>query len=288
VRQAADILRSAYEESGGTDGFVSIEPPPQLTRDTSATIAEAQRLWRIVDRPNLMIKIVATTEGIAAVQALISEAINVNITLMFSLQHYEAVSAAYIRGLERCAHPERVASVASFFVSRVDTEVDRSLEAVGTREALALGGKIAIANSKIAYHRFHEIFYGDPFSAQRKRGAHVQRPLWASTSTKNPRYRDVLYIEELIGPDTVNTIPLATLDAFRDHGRVRGDTVMEGVTEAQEALSTLSRLGVDLDGITEKLQIDGISAFAADYERVLSTLDKKFRSPATSRSAGRS
>jgi transaldolase len=166
-------------------------------------------------------------------------------------------------------------------VSRVDTEVDRSLEAVGTREALALGGKIAIANSKIAYHRFQEIFYGDPFSAQRKRGAHVQRPLWASTSTKNPRYSDVLYIEELIGPDTVNTIPLATLDAFRDHGRVREATVMKDVTEAREALSGLARLGVDLDGITEKLQIDGISAFASDYERVLSTLDKKIHSLAT-------
>jgi transaldolase len=281
VRQAADILRSAYEESGGTDGFVSIEPPPQLTRDTSATIGEAQRLWRIVDRPNLMIKVVATPEGVAAVEALISQAINVNITLMFSLRHYEAVSAAYIRGVERCGRPERVASVASFFVSRVDTEVDRSLEAVGTGAALALRGKIAIANAKIAYHRFQEIFYGDPFVAQRRRGAHVQRPLWASTSTKNRHYRDVLYVEELIGPDTVNTIPLATLDAFRDHGRVRAATVMKDVTEAREALSGLARLGVELDGITEKLQIDGISAFASDYERVLSTLDKKIHSLAT-------
>ena len=285
VRQAADILRPRYEESSGTDGFVSIEPPPQLTRDTSATIAEARRLWETVDRPNLMIKVVATPEGIAAVEALISEAINVNITLMFSLRHYEAVAAAYLRGLERCRRPERVGSVASFFVSRVDTEVDRSLEAVGSKEALALRGKIAIANAKIAYHRFREIFYGDPFSAQRKRGAHLQRPLWASTSTKNPRYRDVLYVEELIGPDTVNTMPLATLDAFRDHGRVRGDTIMEAVAEAQEALSGLERLGVDLDGITEKLQIDGISAFAADYERVLGTLAKKVGSPAIIRSA---
>ena len=275
VRHAADVLRPSYEESGGADGFVSIEPPPQLTRDASATIAEARRLWRTVDRPNLMIKVVATTEGMAAVEALISEGINVNITLMFSLRHYEAVAAAYLRGLGRCHRPDRVASVASFFVSRVDSQVDRLLEAIGTGEALALRGKIAIANAKIAYHRFREIFYGDAFSAQRKRGGRVQRPLWASTSAKNPQYRDVLYVEELIGPDTVNTMPVATLDAFRDHGRVRGDTVTEALAEAQRALGALAELGIDLDSITEKLQTDGISAFAADYDRVLTAIGRK-------------
>jgi transaldolase len=275
VRHAADILRPSYEASGGADGFVSIEPPPQLTRDTMAAVAEARRLWRTVDRPNLMIKIVATPEGVAAVEELISEAINVNITLMFSLRHYESVSAAYIRGVGRCRRPERVASVASFFVSRVDTLVDRSLSAIGSDVALALRGKIAIANAKVVYRRFREIFYGDPFSAQRKRGALVQRPLWASTSTKNPDFSDVLYVEGLIGPDTVNTIPVATLDAFRGHGRVRGDTIMDDLAEAQEALTSLARLGVDLDGIAEKLQVDGISAFAEDYDRVLAAIDEK-------------
>jgi transaldolase len=186
VRHAADILRPSYEESGGADGFVSIEPPPQLTRDTATTIAEAQRLWRTVDRPNLMIKVVGTPAGVAAVEALISEGINVNITLMFSLRHYDAVAAAYIRGLERCRRPERIASVASFFVSRVDTEVDRSLEAVGSKEALGLRGKIAIANAKIVYRRSREVFYGGPFSAQRERGARVLRPFGPAPARRIP------------------------------------------------------------------------------------------------------
>ena len=287
VQHAADVLRPSYEETDGSDGFVSIEPPPQLTRDTTVTIAEAHRLWRTVDRPNLMIKVVGTPEGVTAVEALIGEGINVNVTLMFSLRHYEAVAAAYIRGLSRCRRPGRVASVASFFVSRVDTQVDRALEEVGSTEARALQGKIAIANAKIAYQRFREVFYGDPFSAQRMRGARVQRPLWASTSTKNPQYRDVLYVEELVGSDTVNTMPLATLDAFRDHGHVRGDTVTLALTEARESLDALARLGIDLDGIAEKLQVDGILAFAADYDRVLAALETKKRSPATVSSTGR-
>ncbi|MFN7995423.1 MAG: transaldolase [Bryobacteraceae bacterium] len=287
VRQAADILRPSHEEANGSDGFVSIEPPPQLTRDTAATIREAQRLWRAVDRPNLMVKVVGTAEGIAAVEALIAEGINVNITLMFSLRHYEAVAAAYIRGLERCRRPERIASVASFFVSRVDTQVDRTLEEIGTTEARGLEGKIAIANAKMAYKRFREIFFGEPFSAQRKRGAREQRPLWASTSTKNPRYSDVLYVEELIGPDTVNTVPFATLDAFRDHGRVRGDTITSDLTEARQSLEALAHLRIDLDAIAEKLQVDGISAFAADYDRVLTAIEKKRHSLATSGSMRR-
>lgn len=282
VRQAADILRPAYEDSNGADGFVSIEPPPQLTRDAASTIREARRLWRAVDRPNLMIKVVGTPEGVAAVEALISEGINVNITLIFSIRHYEAVAAAYIRGLERNRTPERIASVASFFVSRVDTLVDRALEESGAAGARALEGKIAIANARMAYQRFREIFLAAPFSAQRKRGAHVQRPLWASTSTKNPRYSDVLYIEELIGPDTVNTIPPGTLDAFRDHGHVRGDTITSDLTEARRSLEELARLRIDLDAIAEKLQVDGISAFAADYDRVLSALGKKKLSAAGS------
>jgi transaldolase len=222
-----------------------------------------------------MIKVVATSEGIAAVEALISEGINVNITLMFSLRHYEAVANAYLRGLERCREPGKVGSVASFFVSRVDTEADRALEAIGTADALALRGKVAIANAKMAYRRFREIFHGEPFRTLRRRGAHVQRPLWASTSTKNPNYRDVMYIEELIGPDTVNTIPPVTLDAFRDHGHVRGATVAEGWTEASDVLSRLTRLTIDLGAITERLQTEGIATFATAYDRVLAAVDKK-------------
>jgi transaldolase len=193
VRSAADALRMQYEESGGTDGFVSLEPPPQATRDTEATLAEARRLWQAVSRPNLMIKVVDTPQGVSAVDTLISEDININITLMFSMRHYEAVTSAYIRGLERCRHPEKAASVASFFVSRVDTQVDKALDANGSSEALALRGRTAIANARLVYRRFREIFYGEAFSALRKQGARVQRPLWASTSTKNPEYRDVLY-----------------------------------------------------------------------------------------------
>src|SRR6185312_9516511 len=275
VRDATDILRPAYDESGGLDGFVSIEPPPQLTRDTQATIEEGRRLWRTVNRPNLMIKVVATPEGVQAVEALIAEGINVNITLMFSMKHYEAVAGAYIRGLKRCGKPEKIASVASFFVSRVDTQVDKALDALGSPEALALRGKIAIANSKRVYQRFREIFAGDDFSALRKKGAHVQRPLWASTSTKNPRYRDVLYVEELIGPETVNTIPPATMKAFRDHGQVRGDTIQENLPEADAQLQTLSKLGIDLNAIADKLQVDGVAAFASAYDRVLAALEKK-------------
>jgi transaldolase len=228
-----------------------------------------------VDRPNLMIKVVATPEGVQAVEALIAAGVNVNITLMFSMAHYEAVAGAYIRGLQRCSAPEKIASVASFFVSRVDTQVDKALDALGSPEALALRGKIAIANSKKVYQRFREIFDGDEFSALRKKGAHLQRPLWASTSTKNPSYRDVLYVEELIGPDTVNTIPPATMKAFRDHGRVRGDTVQENLPEADAQLQALAKLGIDLKAITDKLQVDGVVAFASAYDRVLGALEKK-------------
>ena len=287
VRQAADILRPSYEATDRSDGFVSIEPPPQLTRDTTSTVREARRLWRAVDRPNLMIKVVGTPEGIAAFEILIAEGINVNVTLMFSLQHYDAVAAAYIRGLGRCPHPEHVASVASFFVSRVDTRVDRALEEVGTLEAQALEGKIAIANAKLAYQRFRDIFHGEAFSAQRRRNTRAQRPLWASTGTKNPRYSDVLYVEELIGPETVNTMPPATLKAFRDHGRVLGEAITSNLSEARKSMEALAHLGIDLNAITEKLQVDGISAFAADYNRVLAAIEKKKASLVTAGSTAR-
>lgn len=278
VRMAAELLRPVYDLSDCTDGFVSLEPPPQLTENTARTIAEARRLWQAVNRPNLMIKVVATPEGVEAVEALIAEGININITLMFSLDHYEAVAKAYIRGLQQCREPAAVASVASFFVSRVDTRIDRALEAIGTADALALRGTIAIANAKMVHRRFEEIFYGAPFAALKRCGARVQRPLWASTGVKNPRYRDVMYVEELIGPDTVNTVPPATLDAFRNHGHVRGPTVTEGVYEAGAALSMLLGLGIDLRGIAEKLQMDGMAAFASAYDRVLAGLERKKQS----------
>lgn len=277
VRNAADVLRPVYEASGGADGFVSIEPPPQLTSGIQSTVQEARRLRQLVNRPNVMIKIVATKDGVAAVEALTAEGLNINITLIFSLHHYEAVALAWIRGLQRCPSPEKVASVASFFVSRVDTQVDKALTAIGSPEALALRGKIAIANAKAMYQRFREIFQGHEFSALQQRGARVQKPLWASTGTKNPDYSDVLYVEELIGPDTVNTIPPETLAAFRDHGRVRGATVLDNGPEAQNQLTALANLGVDLNLIADRLQVDGVASFASAYDRVLAAIVTKRR-----------
>jgi transaldolase len=279
IQMAADILKPVYDSSDGADGFVSLEVSPHLAYDTAGTVAEARRLWEAVDRPNLLIKVPATRDGTPAIETLLAQGINVNVTLMFSLAHYEAVASAYIRGLERNAHPEKVASVASFFVSRVDTAVDPLLEAVGTPEALALRGKTAIVNSQRVYGRFREIFYGEAFTTQKARGGRVQRPLWGSTSTKNPAYSDVLYVESLIGPDTVNTVPLDTLNAFRDHGQVR-TTLLEGLEEAHQNLARLPEMGIDLDAITEKLQVDGVAAFAASYDKLLAALDEKRKATA--------
>ena len=275
IQAAADVLRPVYDQTSGADGYVSLEVSPHLARDTQATIAEAKRLKASVDRPNLMIKVPATPEGIPAIEELIAGGVNVNITLMFSIAHYEAVAHAYIKGLERCADPAKVASVASFFVSRVDTMVDRELENIGTPEAKSCLGKIAIANSKVVYQRFREIFHGEGFVALRQRGARVQRPLWASTGTKNPNYSDVLYVENLIGPETVNTLPVETLNAFREHGRVSDATVRQGLDEASNALAQLKELGIDLNAIGEKLQDDGVAAFATSFDSLMATLEKK-------------
>ncbi|MFY9530973.1 MAG: bifunctional transaldolase/phosoglucose isomerase [Candidatus Acidiferrales bacterium] len=277
IRMAADILRPVYDRTQGADGFVSLEVSPTLANDTPGTIRGAERLWKAVSRPNLMIKVPATPEGIPAIEHLIASGINVNITLMFSLGHYEKVANAYLRGLERCAQPSKVASVASFFVSRVDGLVDAALERIGTPEAVAQRGKIGIANCRVVYRRFREIFYGDAFAALRKKGARVQRVLWASTSTKNPAYRDVLYVEELIGPDTVNTMPPATLDAFRDHGKVRGATISESLDAAVKDLAALKKLGISLDEITEKLQVDGVASFTESFEKLMASLETKRR-----------
>ena len=280
IRMAADVLRSIYDETHGADGYVSLEVSPHLAHDTGGSIAEAKRLWQAVERPNLMIKIPATHGGIPAIEQLTSEGINVNVTLMFSLRHYDAVARAYITGLERRdayspgGNKIWPVSVASFFVSRVDNAVDPMLEKIGTPEALALRGKIAIANAKLAYQRFREIFYGEPFASWREKSVRVQRTLWGSTGTKNPAYSDVLYVEELVGPDTVNTMPLKTLEAFRDHGHA-SETLRKDLAQAEADIAQLKNLGIDLNAVTEKLQNDGVDSFAASYDKLLASLKKK-------------
>ncbi len=269
IRMAADILGPVYESSEGTDGFVSLEVSPHLAYDTAGTVAEARRLWETVNRSNLMVKVPATRDGIPAIEALIDQGVNVNVTLMFSLGHYEEVALAYMRGLQRNANPVRVASVASFFVSRIDTAVDPLLDEAGTPEAQALKGKVAIAKSRQVYARFREIFHGDDFAAQRARGGRVQRPL-----QHHPAYRDVMYVESLIGPDTVDTVPLETLNAFRDHGQV-APTLLQGQDEFKEVLERLPELGIDLKAITERLQMEGVAAFASSYDRLLAALKEK-------------
>lgn len=275
IQMAADVLRPVYDSTAGTDGYVSIEVSPHLAHDTAESIVGARRLWNEVGRPNLMVKIPATREGIPAIEELLAGGINVNVTLMFSLAHYEAVAGAFLAGAERCAEPRRLASVASVFVSRVDTKVDRALEGIGTPDALALRGKIAIANAKVIYHRFREVFHGDRFRGLRARGVRVQRVLWGSTGTKNPAYSDVMYVEELIGADTINTLPVATLNAFRDHGRVRGTTILEDGMQARADLERLKRLGIDLSSVTEELQAEGVDSFAASMDKLLASLAKK-------------
>ncbi len=274
IRMAADILRTVYDETDSADGFVCIELSPGLAHDTQGSIEEARRLWEEVGRPNIMVKVPATPEGIPVIETLISEGINVNITLMFSLSHYEAVAHAYLKGLEKCPSPKKVSSVASFFVSRVDRAVDKALEEIGTVEALNLRGKIAVANAKMAYRRFKEVFSGENWEWLKRKGARVQRPLWASTGTKNPAYSDVLYVEELIGPDTVSTMPPATVNAFRDHGRVK-DSLERGKDEAEVSLGKLESLGIDLEKITHQLQSEGVDAFAESYDSLLKTLKEK-------------
>ncbi len=274
IRHAADLLRDVHETTGGADGFVSLEVSPRLAHDARATVEEARRLWHRVGRPNLMIKVPATDEGIPAVEALLAEGVNVNITLMFSQRDYEAVASAFLRGAARAPRPERLASVASFFVSRVDSKLDLQLAALGRPEAAELAGTVGIANSKLAYRRFQELFEGEAFAPLARRSVRPQRVLWASTSAKNPAYRDVLYVEELIGPHTVNTLPPETLEAFRDHGRVR-QSLTEDVEGARRRLAALARLGIDLDRATAELQQEGVAKFVEPYDKLLATLEAK-------------
>jgi transaldolase/transaldolase/glucose-6-phosphate isomerase len=275
IRAGADLLGPVHEESGGADGHISLEVSPHLAHDSEGTIAEAHRLWVLVDRPNLLIKVPATPQGIPAIESLTAAGISVNATLMFSLADYEAVSHAYLRGLRRAASPERIASVASFFVSRVDTKADSVLEKVGSPEALDLLGTIAVANAKLAYHRFQEVFSPKEFGDLAARGAHRQRVLWASTSTKNPAYKDTIYVDDLVGPYTVNTLPPATLDAVRDHGVVDPAAVTAGVEEAMARVARLADLGIDFDAITAELQVEGVAAFAGSYDDLLASIGRK-------------
>jgi transaldolase/glucose-6-phosphate isomerase len=275
ISRTADLLRPVYERTNGRDGYVSLEVSPTLAHDTDATVSEARRLFTTLDRSNVMIKVPATPEGIPAIETLIAEGININVTLIFSQSQYEDVTSAYIRGLERLYESggdvSKVASVASFFISRVDSAVDRALDERGVNE---LQGKIAIANAKVAYDRFLEIFRGERWEKLANAGARPQRPLWASTSTKNPAYPDTLYIDSLVGADTVNTVPPATLQAVLGHGQVV-NALEVGLDQARAELIHLAEIGIDLDAVTRQLLDDGVSAFAQSFETLLASVSEK-------------
>jgi transaldolase len=270
VQNACDLLRTVWDGGGGKDGYVSIEVDPNLAFDTEASIDEAQRLHDLVDRPNCFVKIPGTQPGLAAIEEMIARGRNINVTLIFSLQRYAEVVEAYLRGLERLVEgggdPSRVASVASFFVSRVDTEADRRLDEVGAPEELK--GKLAVANAKLAYQRYKELFSGERWEALEAKGGAAQRCLWASTSTKNPAYRDVLYVEELIGPETVNTMPEETIRAFQDHGEV-ALTLERDLDEARRVFERVAEAGVDYDDVVAALEREGVDKFADSFRELL-------------------
>src|ERR687896_1407316 len=270
VAGALDLLRGVWDEGSGRDGYVSIEVDPNLAYDTEATIAEARRLHALIDRPNLFVKIPATKAGLPAIEEMIASGKSINVTLIFSLQRYAEVAEAYIRGLERLVEgggdPTPVTSVASFFVSRVDTEADKRLGASGGHDHLK--GRLAIANAKLAYARFKEIFSGPRWEELAAKGATPQWCLWASTSTKNPEYRDVMYVEELIGPDTVNTMPEETIRAFQDHGRV-APTLEQGLDEARQVFEQIAAAGIDYDDVVETLEREGVQKFADSFSELL-------------------
>ncbi|HEY2355708.1 MAG TPA: transaldolase [Gaiellaceae bacterium] len=275
IRDACDVLAPVHERSPW-DGYVSMEVLPGLAYDTEKTFKQARWIATEVKRPNLFVKIPATEPGLPAIEDSIAEGTSINITLIFSLERYKAVVEAYLRGLERLIEnggdPSKVSSVASFFVSRVDTEADKRLEAVGNKE---LQGKLAIANAKLAYQHFLETFQGERWENLRSKGARPQGPLWASTSTKNPAYRDVMYVEELIGPDTVNTMPLETIEAFQDHGEVRGDTITENVDAAHQVFADLAAAGVDYDDVVLTLEKEGVQKFSDSFDEILEGIAEK-------------
>jgi transaldolase len=286
IRTVADLLRPIYDNTNRQDGFVSLEVSPDLAHDTEGTLSEVRRFWKMVDRPNLLVKIPATPEGIPAIRQSLSEGMNINITLIFSLESYRQVADAYISALEeRNAEGKdisHIASVASFFVSRVDTLVDKRLEdmikaasdSAEQQKLKALAGKAAIANARLVYQEFKRIFSTPRFETLRHSGAHVQRPLWASTSTKNPAYRDVLYAEELIGPDTVDTMPLETIENFRDHGRV-SRTIENNIPQAKAELAALEEVGIHYDQVTQQLQDEGVQKFADSFHELFKGIEEK-------------
>ncbi|OLD99703.1 MAG: transaldolase [Actinobacteria bacterium 13_1_20CM_4_69_9] len=277
IADACDLLRKVWDQGKGLDGYVSWEVDPTLAYDRDATIAEAKRLHEWIERPNLYVKIPATEPGVAAIEEMIASGRNINVTLIFSLERHKEVMEAYIRGLERLVEdggdPSTVHSVASFFVSRVDTETDKRLEAIGG-DALQLRGKLGVANAKLAYQNYLETFSGPRWEALAAKGATKQRCLWASTSTKNPEYRDVLYVEELIGPETVNTMPEETIRAFQDHGNV-AETLTQGVDEARKLLDDLRQAGIDYDDVTDTLEREGVQKFSDSFAELLDGIKSK-------------
>jgi len=283
IQDATDLLRPVYDESNRHDGYVSLEVSPYLALDTRGTLEEARRLWKAVNRPNLMIKVPGTKEGIPAFEQLIGEGINVNVTLLFSQEVYQQVAEAYVRGLQKFVASggdvSRIASVASFFISRIDNAIDADLSArlkseQGDEQKLkSVLGKVAIANGKLAYQRYLKIFSGPNWDKLKAKGAQTQRVLWASTSTKNPAYPDILYVQELIGPDTVNTIPPATFDAFRDHGKPR-ETLTEDVEGAKQVMKNLAEIGISIDQVTDKLTEDGVRLFEEAFDKLLAAVEK--------------
>jgi transaldolase len=278
IEDALAILRPVYDGCGGKDGFVSVEVAPELARDTAGTVAGAQLLWREIDEPNLFVKIPGTAEGLPAIQQCLSEGININVTLLFGLDRYGEVIEAFITGLEELDRNggdlTKIASVASFFVSRVDTEVDRRLEGIGTPEALELRGKAAVANAQLAYELFLKRFDTDRWKALAAKGAAVQRPLWASTSTKNPSYPDTIYVDDLIGPNTVNTMPDQTLLDFEDHGTLRR-TVDQDFDAARGLMARLAEVGVDMGDVTRTLEEEGVASFSKSFDELITSLETK-------------
>ncbi|MEV1287497.1 transaldolase [Micromonospora sp. NPDC049679] len=289
VRWACDVMRPAYDASAGVDGRVSIEVDPRLAYETEKTVAEAKALWWLVDRQNLFIKIPATEAGLPAITATLAEGISVNVTLIFSLERYSAVMDAFLAGLEQAkanGHDlTKIGSVASFFVSRVDSEVDKRLDKIGSEQAKALRGKAAIANAQLAYERYTEVFSSDRWQTLADAGAHPQRPLWASTSTKNPDFRDVIYLEELIAPGTVNTMPESAMNAYADHGETRGDTVTGSYDAARKVLDDLRAVGVDFDDAVATLEREGVEKFETSWRELLAGVRESLE--AAAKGAGR-
>jgi transaldolase len=276
IRWACDVLRPLYDQTGGQDGRVSIEVDPRLAHDTERTTAEAKGLWWLVDRPNVMIKIPATEEGLPSITAATAEGISVNVTLIFGLDRYDAVMDAYLAGLEQAKEKgidlSTIRSVASFFVSRVDTEVDKRLDKIGSDDAKALRGKAAIANARLAYERYEKVVASERWQKLAEAGANVQRPLWASTGVKDPAYDDTMYVVELVAPNTVNTMPEATLDAVDDHGEVRGNTIAGTYEQARKVLDDLKALGIDYDEFIEVLEVEGVQKFEDSYAQLAETV----------------